>query len=254
MESGPSQLEGYVDQLNHIPPLLPQLTKHNAAQFKKRDANFPTVAAGILVPGVQPGSPAERAGLRAGDVIIGARAAGCRGGGLYAVVCCTPAELLLPANTPFSHTSRFQLAGFQSCAQTAPCRASNCARRCTVPCLTPRLWRPAAARGGDHPSIDPGAGAAHWQAAAAASGTPRGCRGHSDGCGSRSLRPTLSGSSAVVMPCCPCCGAPLRLRLLLCHGAPSAGVPGHVEQFACSGCPQKKKYLCISDIALLLLA
>lgn len=120
-------MEGCVGQLKHIPPLLPQLTKHNAAQFKKRDANFPTVAAGILVPGVQPGSPAERAGLRAGDVIIGARAAGFRGEGLYAVVCCTPAELLLPANTPFSHTSRFQLAGFQSCAHTR-----------TLPRLQPR--------------------------------------------------------------------------------------------------------------------
>ncbi|EFN59628.1 hypothetical protein CHLNCDRAFT_18457, partial [Chlorella variabilis] len=48
-----------------------QLNRHSAAQFRKRDPSFPSVEAGILVPGVHPGSPAERAGLRSGDCIIG---------------------------------------------------------------------------------------------------------------------------------------------------------------------------------------
>jgi S1-C subfamily serine protease len=48
-----------------------QLNSHNAAQFRQRDPNFPAVSSGILVPGIHPGSPAERAGLRAGDCIVG---------------------------------------------------------------------------------------------------------------------------------------------------------------------------------------
>lgn len=49
---------------------LLQLNRHNAAQFRTRDPSFPDVMGGILVPHVQPGSPAEKAGIRQGDVIV----------------------------------------------------------------------------------------------------------------------------------------------------------------------------------------
>ncbi|XP_061342060.1 putative protease Do-like 14 isoform X2 [Gastrolobium bilobum] len=40
------------------------------AQLKKKDASFPNVDKGILVPMVTPGSPGDRAGFRPGDVVI----------------------------------------------------------------------------------------------------------------------------------------------------------------------------------------
>lgn len=48
-----------------------QLNVHNTREFRKRDPNFPDVSEGILVPHVAVGSPAERAGLKPGDVIVG---------------------------------------------------------------------------------------------------------------------------------------------------------------------------------------
>lgn len=52
-----------------------QLNPHNAAQLRRRDPNFPGVQGGILVPQVHPGSPADKAGLKAGDIIIGGQEA-----------------------------------------------------------------------------------------------------------------------------------------------------------------------------------
>ncbi|KAF5454072.1 hypothetical protein F2P56_023764 [Juglans regia] len=40
------------------------------SQLKERDATFPNVNKGILVPMVTPGSPADRAGFRPGDIVI----------------------------------------------------------------------------------------------------------------------------------------------------------------------------------------
>lgn len=48
-----------------------QLDAGKAEQLKRADASFPAVRTGILVPEVSQGSPAHRAGLQSGDVIVG---------------------------------------------------------------------------------------------------------------------------------------------------------------------------------------
>lgn len=55
----------------HVGLKLLQLTPSTAARFREGDSSFPPVEEGLLVPAVTPGSPAARADLRAGDVIVG---------------------------------------------------------------------------------------------------------------------------------------------------------------------------------------
>ena len=48
-----------------------QLNEHNASQMREKDAAFPNVSQGILVPHVAAASPAAKCGLMEGDVITG---------------------------------------------------------------------------------------------------------------------------------------------------------------------------------------
>jgi len=49
---------------------LLQLNQYTVAQLRKKDPHFPFVYTGVLVPAVATGSPAEKAGLKSGDIIV----------------------------------------------------------------------------------------------------------------------------------------------------------------------------------------
>ncbi|KAL4530046.1 hypothetical protein Ndes2437B_g08428 [Nannochloris sp. 'desiccata'] len=49
---------------------LLQLNQYTVAQLRKKDPHFPYVNSGVLVPAVAAGSPAEKAGLKSGDIIV----------------------------------------------------------------------------------------------------------------------------------------------------------------------------------------
>jgi HtrA serine peptidase 2 len=68
---GCSPSASQVQQSCHF--LLPSCVRSLAAELRAGSSSFPDVAAGIYVPYVQPGGPADRAGLVSGDVITGAR-------------------------------------------------------------------------------------------------------------------------------------------------------------------------------------
>ncbi|KAI4349959.1 hypothetical protein L6164_010497 [Bauhinia variegata] len=46
------------------------LNETTLAQIKKRDASFPNIKKGVVVPMVTPGSPADRAGFRPRDIVV----------------------------------------------------------------------------------------------------------------------------------------------------------------------------------------
>jgi HtrA serine peptidase 2 len=65
------QLEVYGRMIRpYIGVKLLQLNRYTASQLRKKDSHFPFVVAGVLVPQVASGSPAEKAGLKAGDIIV----------------------------------------------------------------------------------------------------------------------------------------------------------------------------------------
>lgn len=49
---------------------LLQLNRYTVAQLRKKDPHFPYVSSGVLVPAVAAGSPAAKAGLQSGDIIV----------------------------------------------------------------------------------------------------------------------------------------------------------------------------------------